>query len=80
MTEEKQQSIFKILFGGKRENILIITFGVALLIFAACIILGSYGIIIFSMFVKGLMMAAGLAMILVLVALPFMLFQHMEKK
>ncbi|MBF0274241.1 MAG: hypothetical protein HQK84_03305 [Nitrospinae bacterium] len=81
MTEEKQKlSLFKILFGGKRENALIITFGIALFIFAACIILGSYKVFEITAFVKGLMLASGLIMIAVLVIIPFLLFQHMEKK
>ncbi|MBF0275293.1 MAG: hypothetical protein HQK84_08695 [Nitrospinae bacterium] len=80
MTKEKPQSLFQILFGGKRENTLIITFGIALLVFAACIVLGSYKVFEFTAFVKGLMYLSGIIMIAVLVVLPFLLFQHMEKK
>ena len=77
---KEEQSLLKILFGGKQENRLIIAFISSLVIFTLLGILISTETIEATALIKGLLLTSGLVMIFVLVLLPFLSFRHMTKK
>ncbi len=79
-TTKENASLLKILFGGMAQNMMLLTFFIALVLFGATLAFFTSEDAELSGGARMMLYGTGLTMIAVLVVLPFSLYTHMTQR